>query len=51
MEDLMDESNKYNFSLNRSFDKLDEKFYPEEKTTAFKTGNPTEVEFNSPIFK
>ena len=47
MEDLMDESNKYNFSLNRSFDKLDEKFYPEEKTTAFKTGNPTEVEFKS----
>ncbi len=47
MEDLFDERSNNDFSLNASFDKFDEIFYPEEKTTAFKTGNSSEQEFNS----
>ena len=47
MEDLFDERSNNDFSLNGSFDKFDEIFYPEEKTTAFKTGNSSEQEFNS----
>ena len=47
MEDLFDERSNNDFSLNASFDKFDEIFYPEEKTTAFKTGNSSEKEFNS----
>ena len=47
MEDLFDERSNNDFSLNGSFDKFDEIFSPEEKSTAFKTGNSSEQEFNS----